>query len=83
MSFEITYKQVPYYVHTSASASKIGVIVLQEWWGLNQHIKNQTDRISTLLNATAISPDLYRGKCATKPDEASILVLVRSSHELT
>ena len=69
---EVTFKQVPYFV--CQKQSSIGIIVLQEWWGLNQHIKNQTLRISNHLDCTAISPDLYRGKVATEADEASNIV---------
>ncbi|KAI8896473.1 dienelactone hydrolase [Globomyces pollinis-pini] len=69
----ITYKDVPYYVAGQAG-SKVGIIVIQEWWGLNQHIKNMTGRFATALNALAITPDLYRGKVATVADEANHLM---------
>ncbi|KAI8910918.1 dienelactone hydrolase family-domain-containing protein [Gorgonomyces haynaldii] len=69
---QVTYKEVPYWVHGSNKA--IGIIVIQEWWGVSQHIKNMCQRYSDRLNAVAISPDLYRGKVATKPDEASHLM---------
>jgi carboxymethylenebutenolidase len=46
------------------------VILIQEWWGLNDHIKDIAGRYSG-EGFTAIAPDLYRGKLATNPDEAS------------
>lgn len=46
------------------------VIVIQEWWGLNDHIKDIAGRYAS-EGFTAIAPDLYRGKVATDPDEAS------------
>ncbi|MFN6962437.1 MAG: dienelactone hydrolase family protein [Pyrinomonadaceae bacterium] len=46
------------------------VIVIHEWWGLNDHIKDIARRWAG-EGFTAIAPDLYRGKVATDPDEAS------------
>jgi carboxymethylenebutenolidase len=69
----ITYKEVPYYVQ-GKEGSSIGIIVIQEWWGMNQHIKNMTDRFAKALDCLAISPDLYRGKVATAADEANHLM---------
>ena len=46
------------------------VLVVQEWWGLNEHIKDITGRYAD-EGFIAIAPDLYRGKVATNPDEAS------------
>lgn len=49
------------------------VIVIQEWWGLNDHIKDIAGRYAA-EGFTAIAPDLYRGKLATNPQEASQLM---------
>jgi carboxymethylenebutenolidase len=46
------------------------VIVIQEWWGLNAHIKDIAQRYAD-EGFIAIAPDLYRGSVATNPDEAS------------
>jgi len=46
-----------------------GVIVIQEWWGLNDWIKQQTQRFAD-KGYVALAVDLYRGKVATSPDEA-------------
>src|SRR6059058_6686971 len=40
------------------------VIVIQEWWGLNDWVKEQADRFAA-QGYVAIAPDLYRGKVAT------------------
>ncbi len=45
------------------------VILIQEWWGLNEHIKDIAGRYAD-EGFTAIAPDLYRGKLATNPEEA-------------
>ncbi len=51
-----------------------GVVVIQEWWGLNDHIKRVADRFAAAGYA-ALAPDLYRGQVATEPDEARKLAM--------
>jgi carboxymethylenebutenolidase len=51
-----------------------GVIVVQEWWGLNDHIKDLANRFAE-EGFVALAPDLYRGVVATEPDAARSLVL--------
>ncbi|WP_437852705.1 dienelactone hydrolase family protein [Sorangium sp. So ce363] len=46
-----------------------GVVVIHEWWGLNEHIKHWTDRLAEDGYA-ALAVDLYGGKVATTPDDA-------------
>ncbi len=50
------------------------VIVLQEWWGVNEHIMDVTRRIAN-EGYVALAPDLYKGQVATEPDEARKLVM--------
>lgn len=50
------------------------VIVIQEWWGLNEHIKDVTRRFAR-EGFVALAPDLYKGAVATEPDEARKLVM--------
>jgi carboxymethylenebutenolidase len=45
------------------------IIVIQEWWGLNDWIRQQTDRFSA-QGYVALAVDLYRGRVATTSDEA-------------
>src|SRR5438874_7435878 len=49
------------------------VIVIHEWWGLNDWVKEQAQRISD-LGYVALAVDLYRGTVATTPDEAHELM---------
>ncbi|MFV0388711.1 MAG: dienelactone hydrolase family protein [Pyrinomonadaceae bacterium] len=49
------------------------VLLIQEYWGLNDHIKDIAERYSN-EGFIAITPDLYRGKVATDPEEASKLM---------
>lgn len=51
-----------------------GVIVLQEWWGLVDHIRDVADRFSR-EGFVALAPDLYHGKKTTSPDEAGKLFM--------
>jgi carboxymethylenebutenolidase len=45
------------------------VLVVQEWWGLDGHIKSIVHRLG-LVGYASIAPDLYRGKIAGEPDDA-------------
>ncbi len=45
------------------------VIVVQEWWGLNEHIKDLARRYAQ-AGYVALAPDLYRGVVTTEPNEA-------------
>jgi carboxymethylenebutenolidase len=49
------------------------VVVIQEWWGVNEQIKGIADRL-TSSGYTALVPDLYQGQVATTEDEANHLV---------
>src|SRR5215217_2381506 len=46
------------------------VLVIQEWWGLNDHIKDIAGRYAD-DGFVAIAPDLYRGKIPADSAEAS------------
>lgn len=46
-----------------------GLVVIQEWWGLNDHIKDIAGRYAD-EGFIAIAPDLYRGRLAKDPTEA-------------
>lgn len=45
------------------------LIVIHEWWGLNDWVKEQASKLSDQGYVT-LAVDLYRGKVATTPDEA-------------
>ncbi|GIV80093.1 dienelactone hydrolase family protein [Litorilinea aerophila] len=50
------------------------VVVIQEWWGLNDHIKDVANRFAQ-EGFVALAPDLYHGVVTTEPDEARKLVM--------
>jgi len=51
-----------------------GVVVIQEWWGLEAHIKDVANRFAA-AGFVALAPDLYDGKVTTEPDEAQKLAM--------
>ena len=56
------------------AATHPGVIVIQEWWGLDGHIRDIAERYAR-EGFVALAPDMYHGKFATEPDEARKLVM--------
>jgi carboxymethylenebutenolidase len=51
-----------------------GLVVIQEWWGLNDDIRGIADRYAA-EGFTAFAPDMYHGELATEPDEARKLAM--------
>jgi carboxymethylenebutenolidase len=56
-----------------AAAGAPSVILIQEWWGLSEHIKHLADKMAQ-AGITALAPDLYRGRLAADADEAKHLM---------
>jgi carboxymethylenebutenolidase len=69
LSFSTAGGDTTAYVAVPEASNGKAVIVIQEWWGLNEHIKDIARRYAA-EGFTAIAPDLYRGKLATDPQEA-------------
>jgi carboxymethylenebutenolidase len=46
-----------------------GVVVMQEWWGVDDHIQGVCDRFAE-EGFVALAPDLYHGETTDQPDEA-------------
>lgn len=57
----------------ATAAKKPAVVVIQEWWGVDNWIKEQTARFAS-QGYVALAPDLYRGRTASSPDEAHELM---------
>lgn len=51
------------YLAKPPAGSGPGVLVIQEWWGLDSGIKTMTDRLGT-AGFVALAPDLYHGELA-------------------
>jgi carboxymethylenebutenolidase len=50
-----------------------GVVVIQEWWGLNDQIRGVAEELAA-AGYRALVPDLYRGKVAVEAKEAEHLM---------
>ena len=62
------------YLATPAAGDRApGLVVLQEWWGLNDQIKGVADRYAEAGYRTLV-PDLYHGKLATTAEDAQQLM---------
>jgi len=57
------------YLARASDDAAPGIIVLQEWWGLNDQIKSTADRFAS-AGFTALAPDLYAGRVTEDADEA-------------
>ena len=64
------------YLAVPEAGQGLGVVVIQEWWGLNQQIKEVCDRCAA-EGFVALAPDLYRGTEVSlqEPDEASKMMM--------
>ena len=49
------------------------VVVIQEWWGVNDQIRGTADRLAA-AGYRALVPDLYRGKSTVEAEEAHHLM---------
>jgi len=61
------------YLAVPESGKGPGVIVIQEWWGLTDHIAGIADRLAS-EGFVALAPDLFGGKVAHDADEAGKLM---------
>ena len=61
------------YLALPPSGSGPGVIVIQEWWGLTDHIAEVTDRLAA-EGFVALAPDLFGGRTTHDADEAGQLM---------
>jgi carboxymethylenebutenolidase len=57
----------------TAGQRRPGIVVIQEWWGLNDQICGVADRFAR-AGYNALAPDLYKGRLTTQPDEANHLM---------
>ena len=75
ISFEVNGRTAHGHLALPAGAGQgAGVVVIQEWWGLEEHIKDVANRFAA-QGFVALAPDLYYGEVATEPDEARKLAM--------
>ena len=79
MAITITYQRpdgksvAGYLAEPAHAAGAPGIVVIQEWWGLNDQIKGVADKLAA-AGYRALVPDLYRGKVALAANEAQHLM---------
>ena len=67
-------KELQGYLAEPAGKSKApAIVVIQEWWGLNDQIRGVADRLA-IAGFQALVPDLYRGKSTVESEEAHHLM---------
>jgi carboxymethylenebutenolidase len=76
IEFPISDGTAPGYLAEPAGRGP-AVIVLQEWWGLDEHIRSLCDRLAS-EGFYALAPDLYRGETTAQPDEAQQKMMAMS-----
>ena len=70
----------PFHAYVSGlEASKPAILLIHEWWGLNEHIKSTADKFAA-AGYGALAVDLYAGKVATTPDSASAYMKATNSN---
>ncbi|HUR13281.1 MAG TPA: dienelactone hydrolase family protein [Mycobacteriales bacterium] len=62
------------YLATPEGGRGPGVVVIQEWWGLTDHVASVTDRLAA-EGFVALAPDLYGGRTTHDADEAGNLLM--------
>lgn len=78
MSSTVSYQRpdgqaVNGYLAEAATPGGPAVVVIQEWWGMNDQIRGVADRFAE-AGFTALVPDLYRGKSTVEAEEAHHLM---------
>ncbi len=67
-------KTVPAYLaEPERAAGAPAIVVVQEWWGINDQIRGVADRLAN-AGYLALVPDLYRGKATVEAEEAHHLM---------
>ena len=74
IQFESGGQPVDAYLAEPASGHGPGVIVVQEWWGLVDQIRDVCDRFAR-EGFVALAPDLYRGERTSDPDKAGRMMM--------
>lgn len=58
-----------YLARPNDSAAHPGIVLIQEWWGIDSHIKDLCERLAQ-EGYIVLAPDIYHGKVVDEPDEA-------------
>jgi carboxymethylenebutenolidase len=64
-----------YLVRPSGDQPHPGIVLIQEWWGVEPHVRALAQKLAAEGYAVLV-PDLYHGQVATEPDDARKLMLL-------
>jgi carboxymethylenebutenolidase len=81
IEFPTSDGSAPGYLAAPADEHGPAVIVLQEWWGLDEHIRSVCDRFAA-EGFYALAPDLYRGETTAQPSEAEQKMMAMSMDQV-
>lgn len=62
-----------YFVKSSDHPEDV-IIMVHEWWGLNDYIKSEADRVSADLGVSVLAIDLYDNQVGTSAEEATAIM---------
>lgn len=62
-----------YLAEPKQAAGASAIVVIQEWWGVNEQIRGVAERFAS-AGYLALVPDLYRGKSTVEAEEAEHLM---------
>src|ERR1035438_8372690 len=80
IDFPTSAGTTPGYLAVPAGETGPATIVLQEWWGLDGHIRSICDRFAA-EGFFALAPDLFRGETTTQPSEAEQKLMALSMEQ--
>ncbi|HTA33871.1 MAG TPA: dienelactone hydrolase family protein [Solirubrobacteraceae bacterium] len=81
IEFPTSDGSAPGYLAVPTGEQGPAVIVLQEWWGLDEHIRSVCDRFAA-EGFYALAPDLYRGETTAQPSEAEQKMMAMSMDQV-
>lgn len=68
-----------YVAQPDDDATHPGVVLIQEWWGIEPHVRGLAQKLAAEGFVVAV-PDLYHGRVATEPDDAMKMVMLLRQH---
>jgi len=71
----------PGYLAVPAGGRGPATIVLQEWWGVDEHVRSICDRFAA-EGFFALAPDLFGGETTTQPSEAQQKMMALSMDQV-
>ena len=73
LNFETTAGATTAYIDRPIDDTNRATILIHEWWGINQHIRDLARRFAD-AGYNCVAPDLFRGRVAQDAEEASALM---------